>query len=144
MKESKLGLDFKKIDYAKQIARNISKDVQTFVDSYSTVAVERTLCRLMGIDGVDSNEVPLPNVLVDFIQDKGMLKHGVLFLLGNAIITTGLTPQQIAQKTALNELDITTLPLNNEEKAKQALQPYINQSIERIANNRKKRENFIA
>ncbi|MFA6368688.1 MAG: lysine 5,6-aminomutase subunit alpha, partial [Bacteroidales bacterium] len=144
MKESKLGLDFKKIDYAKQIARNISKDVQTFVDSYSTVAVERTLCRLMGIDGVDSNEVPLPNVLVDFIQDKGMLKHGVLFLLGNAIITTGLTPQQIAQKTSLNELDITTLPLNNEEKAKQALQPYINQSIERIANNRKKRENFIA
>lgn len=144
MKESKLGLDFKKIDYAKQIARNISKDVQTFVDSYSTVAVERTLCRLMGIDGVDSNEVPLPNVLVDFIQDKGMLKHGVLFLLGNAIITTGLTPQQIAQKTALNELDITTLPLNNEEKAKQALQPYINQSIESIANNRKKRENFIA
>ena len=69
MKESKLGLDFKKIDYAKQIARNISKDVQTFVDSYSTVAVERTLCRLMGIDGVDSNDVPLPNVLVDFIKD---------------------------------------------------------------------------
>jgi beta-lysine 5,6-aminomutase alpha subunit len=59
MKESKLGLDFKKIEYAKNIAKNISNDVQTFVDSYSTVAVERTLCRLMGIDGVDSNEVPL-------------------------------------------------------------------------------------
>ena len=54
MKESKLGLDFKKIEYAKSIARNISNDVQTFVDSYSTVAVERTLCRLMGIDGVEA------------------------------------------------------------------------------------------
>ena len=42
MKESKLGLDFKKIEYAKNIAKNISNDVQTFVDSYSTVTVVRT------------------------------------------------------------------------------------------------------
>jgi beta-lysine 5,6-aminomutase alpha subunit len=144
MKESKLGLDFKKIEYAKNIAKNISNDVQTFVDSYSTVAVERTLCRLMGIDGVDSNEVPLPNVLVDFIKDKGMLGHGVLYLLGNAILSTSLTPQQIAEKTSNNELDITTIPLGDEEKAHKALEPYVNASIERIKNNRKRRENYIA
>ncbi|MFA7082877.1 MAG: lysine 5,6-aminomutase subunit alpha, partial [Bacteroidales bacterium] len=109
MKESKLGLDFKKVDYAKQLAKNISNDVQTFVDSYSTVAVERTLSRLVGIDGIDSNDIPLPNILVDFIKEKGMLKHGVLFLLGNAIIATGLSPQEIAEKTSRNELDICSL-----------------------------------
>lgn len=144
MKESKLGLDFEKVAYAKGLAKSISDDVQNFVDSYSTVAVERTLCRLMGIDGVDENEVPLPNILVDFIKEKGMLKHGVLFLLGNAILSTGLTPQEIAEKTVSGELDITTIALGDEEKAKQALQPYINKSIERIANNRKRRENYIA
>ncbi|MCK9163713.1 MAG: lysine 5,6-aminomutase subunit alpha [Bacteroidales bacterium] len=144
MKESKLGLDFKKVDYAKQLAKNISNDVQTFVDSYSTVAVERTLCRLVGIDDINSNEVPLPNVLVDFIKDKGMLNHGVLFLLGNAIVATGLSPQEIAEKTSQNELDITSLPLCEEERAHKALQPYIDKSIERILNNRHKRENFIA
>ncbi|MFA7082178.1 MAG: lysine 5,6-aminomutase subunit alpha [Bacteroidales bacterium] len=144
MRESKLGLDFEKVDYAKQLAKNISNDVQTFVDSYSTVAVERTLCRLVGIDGVDSNEAPLPNILVDFIKDKGMLKHGVLFLIGNAIVATGLSPQEIAEKTISNELDITTLALCDEAKAHKALQPYIDKSIERIAGNRNKRENFIA
>ncbi|HHT04439.1 MAG TPA: D-lysine 5,6-aminomutase subunit alpha [Bacteroidales bacterium] len=143
MRESKLGLDFTKVDYAKQLAKNISNDVQTFVDSYSTVSVERTLCRLMGIDGVDSNEAPLPNILVDFIKDKGMLKHGVLFLLGNAIVATGLSPQEIAEKTSTNELDITSLPLCEKEKAYKALQPYIDSSINRIAGNRKKREDFI-
>ncbi len=144
MKESKLGLDFQKVAYAKGLAKSISDDVQNFVDSYSTVAVERTLCRLMGIDGIDENEVPLPNILVDFIKEKGMLKHGVLFLLGNAILSTGLTPQEIAEKTVSGELDITTIALGDEEKAKQALQLYINKSIERITNNRKRRENYIA
>ena len=93
----------------------------------------------MGIDGVDSNEAPLPNILVDFIKDKGMLKHGVLFLLGNAIVATGLSPQEIAEKTSTNELDITSLPLCEKEKAYKALQPYIDSSINRIAGNRKKR-----
>lgn len=144
MKESKLGLDFQKVTYAKGLAKNISDEVQNFVDSYSTVAVERTLCRLMGIDGVDTNEIPLPNILVDFIKDKGMLRHGVLFLLGNAILSTGLTPQEIAEKTVSGELDITAIALGDEEKSKEALQPYINKSIERITNNRKRRENYIA
>ncbi len=144
MKESKLGLDFKKVDYAKSLAKNISSGVQNFVDNYSTVAVERTLCRLVGIDGVDSNEVPLPNVLVDFIKEKGMLRHGVLYLLGNAILSTGLTPQQIAEKTADNELDITSLPFDNEALAHKALESYVNASIEKIWSNRKRRENYIA
>ncbi|MBP1629605.1 MAG: D-lysine 5,6-aminomutase subunit alpha [Bacteroidetes bacterium] len=143
MKASKLGLDFQKVAHAKGLAKSISDDVQSFVDNYSTVAVERTLCRLMGIDDIDANEVPLPNVLVDFIKEKGMLKHGVLFFIGNAIIETGLSPQEIAEKTALGELDITTMPINDIEKIKQSLQPFVNSSIEKISNNRKRRENYI-
>ncbi len=34
------------------------------------VAVERTLCRLLGIDGVDVHAVPLPNILVDELKEK--------------------------------------------------------------------------
>ena len=116
MRESKLGLDFQRVDYAKNIAKNISDDVQNFVNNYSTVAVERTLCRLIGIDGVNSSDIPLPNVVVDFIKDKGMLKHGVLFLIGNAIINTGLTPQEIAEKISNQELDITTMDFNPESE----------------------------
>ena len=83
MQNSKLGLDFEKVAHAKAVARNIADDVQKFVDQYTTVAVERTLCRLLGIDGVDANTVPLPNVLVDEIKDKGVLNQGVLLFLGN-------------------------------------------------------------
>ena len=79
--ESKLGLDFTKVEYARGLAKKIADQVQEFVEQYTTVAVERTLSRLMGIDGVDENQVPLPNVVVDTLKEKGVLSEGVLFFI---------------------------------------------------------------
>ena len=73
MNTSKVGLDFEKVEYARGKAREIANQVQDFVENYTTVAVERTLCRLLGIDGIDSNDVPLPNVVVEELKAKGVL-----------------------------------------------------------------------
>lgn len=143
MEKSKLGLDFKKVAYAKDLAKVISDQVQDFVSGYSTVACERTLCRLMGVDGIDESGVPLPNVLVDYLKEKGMLSNGVLPVLGNAVMQTGKTPNEIAELVGKGELELSTLPQGDMEKAKEALQPFINQSMERIKANRKRRENYI-
>ena len=143
MQESKLGLDFNKVAHAKDVARNIACDVQKFVDQYTTVAVERTLCRLLGIDGVDENTVPLPNVLVADIKDKGLLGRGILYFIGNAIIATGLTPQQIAEKVAAGELDLTRLEGHSDEEIHKALKPYIEESLKRISARRAKKEHYI-
>ena len=143
MQNSKLGLDFTKVAHAKDVARKIADDVQKFVEQYSTAAVERTLCRLLGIDGVDANTVPLPNVLVDEIKDKGVLGEGILFFLGNAIVETGMNPQQIAEKVAVGELDITTLPVHPTDKIKAALKPHVDASIKRISDRRAKKENYL-
>ena len=61
--QSKLGIDFQDVQHARDISKGIAAEVQTFVNSYTTVSVERTLCRLIGIDGVDENGVPLPNIV---------------------------------------------------------------------------------
>lgn len=143
MRKSKLGLDFKKVDYAKQLAKKISDEVESFSSSYSTVTCERTICRLLGIDGIDKNGVPLPNVIVDFVKEKGMLNNGIMFILGNAVLQTKLSPNEIAKQTAEGKLDITTLPMENVEKGKQALQPYIEASINKIITRRRRRENYI-
>ncbi|MDR0790095.1 MAG: lysine 5,6-aminomutase subunit alpha [Bacteroidales bacterium] len=140
---SKLGLDFKKVAHAKQMAKGIADEVQEFVNDYSTVACERTLCRLMGIDGVDKNGVPLPNVLVDFVKEKGVLSNGILLLIGNAVLKTGLSPNEIAAQTAEGTLDITTLEITDVEASKQAIQPFVEQSMSKITANRQRRENFI-
>ena len=66
--KSKLGIDFNQVEHARDVARKIANGVQDFVEGYTTVAVERTLCRLIGIDGVDANAVPLPNVVVEELR----------------------------------------------------------------------------
>lgn len=141
--ESKLGLDFKKVSYAKELARKIADGVQGFVEQYTTVAVERTLCRLLGIDGVDTNTVPLPNVLVSELKEKGVLGQGVLFFLGNAIISTGKDPQEIAEAVAEGDLDITRLPFHTAEEIQKALEPYVVSTTERISKRKQKRAAYL-
>ena len=143
MINSKLGLDFKKVDSAKQLARNIAVDVQKFVDNYTTVAVERTLCRLIEIDGIDNNEVPLPNIVVDHLHEKGLLNQGVLFYMGNAMIETGLRPQEIAEKIANEELDITKININPNEHIIKTINPLIESTINRIKGNVQRRNDYL-
>jgi beta-lysine 5,6-aminomutase alpha subunit len=146
MSKSKLGLDFKKVEWARETAGMIADDVQKFVDRYTTVAVERTLCRLLGIDGVNTNAVPLPNVVVDTLAAEGVLGEGAAFFLGSAVIATAWSPQQIAGKIATGEFDIIAAakkPREAQEIAT-ALKPHIDASIARIAARRQKREQTIA
>ena len=140
---SKLGLDFEKVAKARSLAKNIADNVQGFVEQYTTVAVERTLCRLIGIDGVDENQVPLPNVVVDTLKDKGVLGEGVLFFIANAMIETGLNPQAIAEKVADGTLDITKVVTRDSKKIADTLQPIIDENINKIRARRARREQYL-
>lgn len=142
--ESKLGLDFRKVESAREISAGIAGEVQSFVEDYTTIAVERTLCRLMGIDGVDKNDVPLPNVVTDFLKEKGVLDQGVLYYLGNAMIETGMDPMQIAQKMAVGQLDITKINIHPDADIHNAVKPCMENAIQIIQANRKRREHYIA
>ena len=141
--KSKLGLDFTQVAAAKQLAKQIADQVQEFVDGYTTVTVERTLCRLIGIDGVDENGVPMPNRVVDALLEAGVLSQGVLYFMGNAILETGATPQEIAERIASNELNVTSLPLHPLADIQKAVQPYIEQCLTRIKGNVAKRNEYL-
>ena len=141
--KSKIGLDFEKVKHAKQIAKNIADDVQKFVENYTTVAVERTICRLLGIDGVDENDVPLANVIVNELKEKGVLGEGIIFFIGNAIVETQLNPQQIAEKVAKSELEITKLPIHSQAAIDAAIQPIITATIEHINKRKARRQHYL-
>ena len=140
---SKLGLDFTKVEYARGLAKKIADQVQEFVEQYTTVAVERTLSRLMGIDGVDENQVPLPNVVVDSIKEKGVLNEGVLFFIANAMIQTGLKPQQIAEQVAEGKLDITKVVTRDAKKIAETLQPVIDENVNKIRARHDRRDHYL-
>jgi beta-lysine 5,6-aminomutase alpha subunit len=108
-RKSKLDLDQGVVEACRAAARRIAEDVSQQIAGKTTVSVERTVTRLLGVDGADELEVPLPNVLVDHVHQRGQLGRGVAHWLGNAMIQTGQEPQQIAQAVSAGELDLLEL-----------------------------------
>ncbi|MFX1524869.1 MAG: lysine 5,6-aminomutase subunit alpha [Promethearchaeota archaeon] len=140
-KESKLNLDFSIVSKARESAKNIALDTQKFIDQYSTTTVERTVCRLFGIDGVDEFDVPLPNVVVDNINTK--LEIGAALYIGNAILHTGLTPQAIAEKVGEDELNLLDLPLKDISEIKVKINSIAKEKLQTISRNKNTRKELI-
>ena len=106
---SKLGLDPAIVSGCRQAAKRIAEEVFEQISTRTTVSVERSVTRLLGVDGADELEVPLPNVLVERVADRGGLGRGIAYWLGNAMLQTGRTPQQIAEAVSAGELDLCAL-----------------------------------
>ncbi|MBR3394887.1 MAG: D-lysine 5,6-aminomutase subunit alpha, partial [Firmicutes bacterium] len=141
---SKLNLDQNVIASARNHAKNIAESMQEFINAHTTVSTERTVLRLLGVDGVDDVEKPLPNVLVDAIKDGGGLPKGIAYWMGNAIIKTGKTPQEIAEAVSLGQLDIMKLEPVSMEEARKAIEPYVEEALAKIRKQTAKREEYLA
>ena len=141
--ESKLNLNTELVDKARASARRIAEDTQDFIDLHTTVTVERTVCRLLGIDGVNELEVPLPNVVVDHLVDKGLLAGGAAYYIGNAVADTGMAPQQIAEAIDAGSLDLSAVAAHSIDEIRNAIMPIANATVERISKNVAKRNEYL-
>jgi beta-lysine 5,6-aminomutase alpha subunit len=110
----KLDLDPGVVAACRQAAERISEQVAEQIAGHTTVSVERSVTRLLGIDGADDLEAPLPNVLVEHVHARGGLGRGIAYWLGNAIIQTGRSPQQLAEAVSAGELALCELELAEE------------------------------
>src|SRR6266700_1047963 len=71
-----LRLDQGLIDEARALAQHIVNPVIDFINKHTTVAIERATLRLVGVDGVDEEGVPLPNRVVE--DARPLLPGGIL------------------------------------------------------------------
>ncbi|MDD3400205.1 MAG: lysine 5,6-aminomutase subunit alpha [Eubacteriales bacterium] len=141
--DSKLHLNTTLVDKARSSARHIALDTQKFIDRHTTVAVERAVCRLLGIDGVNQFEVPLPNVVVNHLESKGVLGYGAAYFIGNAMAETNLSPQKIAERIDRGELDLTDISAHSIEEIRYMVDPVARAACEHIRCNVGKREAFL-
>src|SRR5438105_15016479 len=108
---SKLDLDPGVIASCKAAAAQIATQVAEEISSRTTVSVERTIARLLGVDGANELEAPLPNVLVDHVRDQHELGRGVAYWIGNAMLAEATRgAQQIAEAVDAGQLDLCSLP----------------------------------
>ncbi len=141
--ESKLNLNEAVVAQARKHAKNVADHTQAFIDIHSTVAVERTICRLLGIDGTNDVGVPLPNVVVDHLVENNLLATGASFAIGNAMVNLKLSPQEIAEKISNEGLDISKLPTQEIGDIVAAVSTIAKETVEKIRSNRQAREAFL-
>ncbi|HET6718565.1 MAG TPA: D-ornithine 4,5-aminomutase subunit OraS, partial [Rhodocyclaceae bacterium] len=135
---TQLSLDQAQIDRARDSARKIAHRVFDQMSQFTTTTVERATLRLMGVDGIDENQVPLPNRLVEHLQEQKLLQHGAAIIVAGAMVEHGLSAQQIAEAVASGKL-VLRLP-KNDQAARQAANAIATKTCERIAGNRATRD----
>ena len=108
---NKLNLDAGLVASCRTAASQIAGQVSEEIAGKTTVSVERTITRLLGVDGANDVDAPLPNVLVDHVRDRGELARGIAYWVGNALLADPqATPQGIAEAVDRGELQLTDLP----------------------------------
>ncbi|MCL2217828.1 MAG: lysine 5,6-aminomutase subunit alpha, partial [Defluviitaleaceae bacterium] len=141
--KSKLNLNRDKVQLARKYAKSIALDTQNFIDRHTTVAVERTVCRLMGIDGENELGIPFPNIVVDHLVENEILSDGAALRLGGAMAATGLTPQEIAGQINKGLLDLRFIPIKSVEDVKARASATAAEAVEKIRANRQQRKFFL-
>ena len=141
---SKLALDPEHIERPRRAASVIADQMDAFIRERSTVSVERTLLRLVGIDGVDDEDVPLPNVVVEAIREANRLEEGVMRPLAEAVLLTRRDPQTIAEAIAEDTLQIDELESARERKIRRIGEELTEEALDRIASSVNERNERLA
>jgi beta-lysine 5,6-aminomutase alpha subunit len=93
-------MDVRKVARCRELAAEISADVQRYIDSHTTVGVERAILRAYGAEGIDHQGVPLVNAAVDRYRNAGLLGRGIAFFLGRALLAGATSIQDAAERLA--------------------------------------------
>ena len=98
MIESKLNLDPGKIAKARKISKQITAPVQKYILKHTTVTIERATLRMLGADGVNADDIPVPNMIVDQLGDK--ISEGAARYYINAFLRLGGSIEDLNKKIA--------------------------------------------
>ncbi|MDY0317366.1 MAG: lysine 5,6-aminomutase subunit alpha [Candidatus Izemoplasmatales bacterium] len=141
---NKLNLNKDQINSCRIYASKIADNVQSFIDKHTTLSVERTVLRLLGVDGIDDFSVPLPNKMVDDVVKNGNINKGISVYIASALKATGLTMNEFIDMYLNEKISLCDFDLIEDKKiAFEVLKPYYDYSLNKIKKNKKERDEFL-
>ncbi len=140
---SRIDLDMSLAERARRAARLIADGVEPEIEACTTTTIERSILRLLGLNGVDEEGVPLPNVIVDKAQAAGLLPDGIAYWLGSAMVLEGSGASDVAAKLASGELCLDRIPPADEKAVREAIEVEAARACEYIRGRRMEREQLV-
>ena len=140
---NKLKLNTSVIQTCRNHALAIANDVQQFINQHSTVTIERSVLRLLGVDGVDAFDIPICNKMVDDVLKNGDITKGVARYLASALAATNMGLSDYVLVYSEGQETLTKYPLLSVKEADVLLKPYLDKTFEKIKANRRTRNAYL-
>lgn len=138
-----LDVDQNLVRKARELAKEITDDVQKFINLRSTDSVERTVARFYGIDGVNEDGVPLPNVVINDVKSHDGLGRGSAYWIANACVAKKASPQEIAESVGKKEFSLVEISPQKESVVVEKIDELTEEAIEKLETVRNKRNVMI-
>ncbi len=138
-----LKLDQFLVSEARSLAQSIVAPIIDYIGAHTTVAIERATLRLLGVDGVDEADVPLPNRVVE--SAKPLLAGGILRPLVAAMLRHQLDAQALAEAIGRDELVLREVRGGDDdlEAIDAEVRRLVQQGVERIGARRAERAALV-
>ena len=137
-----LNIDRASVDRARALAAAIVAPVEEFIAGHTTVAVERAVLRLLGVDGIGADEIPIPNLIVDALtpQDRA---RGAALAFGRGLAETGLDPAPLGEAIAMGRFALADFASTPEQAARGALRPHVESALTHLRSRRDERATLL-
>ncbi|HZY02954.1 MAG TPA: lysine 5,6-aminomutase subunit alpha [Anaeromyxobacteraceae bacterium] len=93
-----LRLDPAAVERCRALADRITAPVQDFVNRHTTVSIERTVLRLLGLHDAGPGGVPFVNLMTDELHRRRLLGRGAAYWLGRALRQGARDPLRIVER----------------------------------------------
>lgn len=132
-----LSIDGDLVRSGREYAAAVVAPIGAFIQRHSTVSVERSVLRLLGVDGVDAEGIPLANRLVE--SARPYLDRGIARWMGGAIAETELAPAVIAEAVTTGRFEFDRFWDVPVAASRAALDSAVRGSMDRIDRNAQER-----
>lgn len=143
---AKLNLDRDKVDQCRELAENLVRPVQKYINIHTTVSIERSVLRLLGITGArlekDKEPTPLCNLIISQL-DPRRLPLGIATWIAAAKEKNPRMPmERLGMKIASGAIDLNQLQELNPDATKKILKPLVDDSIKQLDEKRRQKDRF--
>lgn len=135
-------IDWDKVVECRAMAAEIVKPVQKYIDRHSTISIERTVLRAIGVEDA-WQEMPLVNLIVDRMP-KDVLRGGIAYWFGRGMVATGMNVRDLAFALGKDEVFFSELPTVPFEKIQAVIDPLINKAIAKLDAAKKHKEMMVS
>ena len=136
---ARVPVDEKKVASCRALAAEVADDVQRYIDKHTSVGVERTILRALGVEGTDDQGAPLVNIAVERYQKAGLLGHGISYFLARALLSGATSVQDAAERIAFSPEIDRGEGGPSIEAVRAALDPHVKAALARIDDARDQR-----